>query len=121
MIKNKFLHLTTHIPLLYKIFNSSMKILLDEKKAEVQSKANESEKFLNNYGVLNSFWTKEFTLNIKAINSIQFFKKKEEEEILKMADIPKEVGIVLRSLYYLIDKILMKICVIKNILKICKK
>ena len=52
-----------------------MKILLDEKKAEVQSKSNEFEKFFNNYRDLNSYWAKEFTLSIKAINNIQFFKK----------------------------------------------
>ena len=102
--KKQVLHLTTFSPLLYKSFGSSMKFLLDEKKAEVQNKANEIEKFLNNYGDLNTYLTKEFSLSKKAINSIQFFKKKEEEEILKMAEIPKEVGMVLKCLYYIIDE-----------------
>ena len=102
--KKKFLHLATYSPALYKSFGSKMKFLLDDKKVEVQNKANEIEKFLNNYGDLNSYLTKEFTLNKKAINSIQFFKKKEEEEILKMPEIPKEVGMVLKCIYYIIDE-----------------
>ena len=57
-----------------------MKFLLDEKKAEVQNKANEIEKFLNNYGDLNTYLTKEFSLSKKAINSIQFFKKKKKKK-----------------------------------------
>ena len=102
--KKKFLHLATYSPSLYKSFGSKMKFLLDDKKNEVQNKANEIEKFLNNYGDLNSYLTKEFTLTKKAINSIQFFKQKEEEEILKMPEIPKEVGIILKCIYYIIDE-----------------
>ena len=49
-----------------------MKFLLDEKNAGVQNKANEIEKFLNNYDDLNTYLTKEFYLTKKAINSIQF-------------------------------------------------
>ena len=102
--KKQFLHLTTYSPSLYKSFGSKMKFLLDDKKTEVQKKANEIEKFLNNYGDLNSYLTKEFSLTKKAINSIQFFKQKEEEEILKMPEIPKEVGIILKCIYYIIDE-----------------
>ena len=102
--KKKFLHLATYSPALYKSFGSKMKFLLDDKKNEVQNKANEIEKFLNNYGDLNSYLTKEFTLTKKAINSIQFFKQKEEEEILKMPEIPKEVGVILKCIYYIIDE-----------------
>ena len=102
--KKKILHITTYSPLLYKSIGGSMKYLLDDKKKEVQSKANEIEKFLNNYGDLNSYLTKEFSISKKAINSIQFFKKKEEEEILKLSEIPKEVGMVLKCIYYIIDE-----------------
>ena len=59
------------------------------------------EKFLNNYGDLNNYLTKEFAFSKKAINSIAFFKKKEEDEILKMPDIPKEVGLVIKCIYYM--------------------
>jgi len=102
--KKQILHITTHSPLLYKTFGSNMKFLLDDKKKEAQDKASEIEKFLNNYGDLNNYLTKEFSLSKKAINSIQFFKKKEEEEILKMAEIPKEVGMILKCIYYIIDE-----------------
>jgi hypothetical protein len=34
---------------------------------------------------------------------MQVIKKKEEEEILKMAEIPKEVGVVVKCIYYIID------------------
>ena len=102
--KKQILHITTHSPLLYKTFGSNMKFLLDDKKKEAQNKASEIEKFLNNYGDLNNYLTKEFSLSKKAINSIQFFKKKEEEEILKMAEIPKEVGMILKCIYYIIDE-----------------
>ncbi len=102
--KKQILHLATNSPLLYKSFGSSMKFLLDDKKKEIQEKANEIEKFLNNYGDLNSYLSKEFTLGKKAINSIAFFKQKDEEEILKMAEIPKEVGMVLKCIYYIVDE-----------------
>ena len=102
--KKQILHITTNSPLLYKSFGSNMKFLLDDKKNETQKKADEIEKFLNNYGDLNNYLTKEFSLSKKAINSILLFKKKEEEEILKMPKIPKEVGMVLKCIYYLIDE-----------------
>ena len=102
--KKKILHITTNSPLLYKSNGSSLKYLLDDKKKEVQAKADEIEKFLNNYGDLNTYLTKEFSISKKAINSIQFFKKKEEEEILKMPEIPNEVGMVLKCIYYIIDE-----------------
>ena len=102
--KKKILHLTTNSPVLYKSTGGSMKYLLDDKKKEVQAKADEIEKFLNNYGDLNNYLTKEFSISKKAINSIQFFKKKEEEELLKMTEIPKEVGMVLKCIYYIIDE-----------------
>jgi len=102
--KKKFLNLSTFSPILYKSFGSSMKFLLDDKKKEVQNKANEIENFLNNYGDLNTYLTKEFSLSKKAMNSIQFFKQKEEEEILKMAEIPKEVGMLLKCIYLIVDE-----------------
>ena len=102
--KKQILHISTNSPLLYKSLGSNMKYLLDDKKNEVQNKANEIEKFLNNYGDLNNYLTKELTINKKAINMIQFLKKKEEEEILKMAEIPKEVGVVVKCIYYIIDE-----------------
>ena len=102
--KKQFLHITTFSPLLYKTFGSNMKFLLDDKLKDVKNKANEIEKFLNNYGDLNNYLSKEFSLSKKAINSIQFFKKKEEDEILKMSTIPKEVGLVLKCLYYILDE-----------------
>ena len=74
--KKQFLHLVTYSPLLYKNFGSNMKFLLDDKKKDAQNKADEIEKFLNNYGDLNNYLSKEFSLSKKAINSIQFFKKK---------------------------------------------
>ena len=55
-----------------------MKFLLDDKLKDAQNKANEIEKFLNNYGDLNNYLSKEFSLSKKAINSIQFFKKRKK-------------------------------------------
>ena len=52
--KKNTLHITTYSPLLYKNMGS-MKYLLDDKKKEVQAKADEIEKFLNNYGDLNTY------------------------------------------------------------------
>ena len=102
--KKQILHITTNSPLLYKSLGSNMKFLLDDKKKEAQNKAAEIEKFLNNYGDLNTYLTKEFSLIKKAINSIQMFKKKEEEEISKMATIPKEVSMAIKCIYYIIDE-----------------
>ena len=101
--KNTF-HIATNSPLLYKSMGSNMKYLLDDKKKEVQAKADEIEKFLNNYGDLNTYLTKEFTITKKAKQSIQFFKKKEDEEIQKMAELPKEVEMIIKCIYYFIDE-----------------
>jgi hypothetical protein len=102
--KKNTLHLATYSPLLYKSFNNQMKFLLDDKKKEVENKANEIEKFLNNYGDLNEILTKECELNKKILGSVVLFKKKEEEEILKMPEIPKEAVLILKCLYYIIDE-----------------
>ena len=102
--KKNILHIATNNPLLYKSMGSNMKYLLNDKKKAVQNKADEIEKFLNEYGELNFFLTKEFSLSRKGMLSIQFFKKKEEEEIQKMAEIPKEVEMIIKCIYYIIDE-----------------
>jgi hypothetical protein len=63
--KKNTLHISTNSPLLYKSMGSNMKYLLDDKKKEVQAKADEIQNFLNNYGDLNTYLTKEFTLSKK--------------------------------------------------------
>ena len=83
---------------------NNMKYLLYDKKKEVQEKVDRIEYFLNRYSELNTYLTKEFTLTKKANQSIKFFNKKEEEEIRQMAEIPKEVIMIIKCIYYIIDE-----------------
>ena len=59
---------------------------------------------MNNYGDLNTYLTKEFSLTKKALNSLSMFKKKEEEEVLKNQQLPDEIGRILKCFYYLLDE-----------------
>ena len=102
--KKNILCITTSNSLLYKNFGNNMKFLLDEKKNEIQKKADEIKSFLNNYGDLNTYLTKEFSLTKKAMSSLSMFKKKEEEEVLKNQELPDEVGRILKCLCYLLDE-----------------
>ena len=102
--KKNILCITTSNSLLYKNFGNNLKFLLDEKKNEIQKKADEIKSFLNNYGDLNTYLTKEFSLTKKAMSSLSIFKKKEEEEVLKNQELPDEVGRILKCLYYLLDE-----------------
>ena len=102
--KKQVLYLSQGSPLLYKSFGNNMKFLLEEKKTSIEKKAKEIESFLNNYGDLNTYLTKEFSLTKKAMSSLSMFKKKEEEDVLKMQELPNEVGRILKCLYYLLDE-----------------
>ena len=102
--KKQVLYLSQGSPLLYKSFGNNMKFLLEEKKISIEKKAKEIESFLNNYGDLNTYLTKEFSLTKKAMSSLSMFKKKEEEDVLKMQELPNEVGRILKCLYYLLDE-----------------
>ena len=81
-----------------------MKYLLDEKKNDIDKKAKEIQSFLNNYGDLNTYLTKEFSLSKRAMGSLLMFKKKEEDEILKNQKLPSEVGLILKFICYLLDE-----------------
>ena len=61
--KKNILCITTSNSLLYKNFGNNLKFLLDEKKNEIQKKADEIKSFLNNYGDLNTYLTKEFSFS----------------------------------------------------------
>ena len=102
--KKNILFISISNSLLYKNFGNNMKFLLDEKKNEIQKKADEIKSFLNNYGDLNTYLTKEFSLTKKAMSSLSIFKKKEEEEVLKNQELSDEVGRILKCLYYLLDE-----------------
>ena len=99
--KKNILLLASSNPLLYKCLGNNMKFLLDDKKKEVDKNAKEIESFLNNYGDLKTYLTKEFSLSKKALNSLSMFKK---EEIPKNDNLPNEMGNILKYLYYLLDE-----------------
>ena len=88
-------------PLIYKCFGNNIKFLLDSKKNEADKNAKEIESFLNNYGDLKNYLTKEFVLSKIAMNSLSMFKK---EEIPKSDNLPSEMGNMLKYLYYLLDE-----------------
>ena len=102
--KKKVLYIAINNPILYKSFGNNMKFLLDEEKNEISKKAKEIESFLNNYGDLNTYLTKEFSLTKKALKSLSMFNKKEEEEVLKNQELPDEVGRIIKCIYYLLDE-----------------
>ena len=98
--KNIFI-IAQSTPLLYKSFNNNIKFLLEPKKNDADKNAKEIESFLNNYGDLKTYLTKEFSLSKKAMNSLSMFKK---EEISKSDTLPSEMGNILKYLYYLLDE-----------------
>ena len=99
--KKNILIIAQSNPLIYKCFGNNMKFLLDSKKNEADKNAKEIESFLNNYGDLKTYLTKEFALSKKAMNSLSMFKK---EEISKSDNLPSEMGNILKYLYYLLDE-----------------
>ena len=102
--KKQILYIATSNPLLYKTFGNNMKFLLDEKKNDIEKKAKDIESFLNNYGDLNTYLNKEFSMSKKAMSSLSMLKKKGEEDILKNPELPDDVGRILKCLYYLLDE-----------------
>ena len=102
--KKQILNISSNNALLYKSFGNNMTFLLEEKKKDIEKKAKEIESFLNNYGDLNTYLTKEFSLTKKAVSSLLMFKKKDEEEVLKFKELPNEIGRILKIIYYLLDE-----------------
>ena len=90
-------------PKIYKSFGSDVKFLLDDKKQEIKTKINELETFLNNYGDLESYLSKEFTPSKTAQNSLIFVKKEEIENIIKKGDIPPEIINIFKLLFLIFD------------------
>ena len=99
--KKNVLLISASNPLLYKCFGNNMKFLLDEKKNDIEKKAKEIESFFNNYGDLNTYLTKEFSLSKKPISSLALFKK---EDTPKNDNLPSEIWGALKYLYYLLDE-----------------
>jgi len=91
-------------PSIYKSFGSDVKFLLDDKKKELKSKITELESFLNNYGDLQNYLTKEFNPSKTAQNSLVFVKKEEIENIIKKGNIALEINNVFKLLLYIFDE-----------------
>lgn len=89
---------------IYKCFGNDVQFLLDDKKAELKSKITELESFLNNYGDLQNYLTKEFNPSKTAQNSLVFVKKEEIENIIKKGNIGVEINNVFKLLLYILDE-----------------
>jgi len=102
--KKQILHISTCNPLLYKSFGSSLKFLLEEKRKEAAEKAEKIESFFKDYVNTNIYSTKEFSTSKKAMNSLSMFKEKDKEDVLKIQELPNEVGLISKCMLYLLDE-----------------
>ena len=90
-------------PIIYKSFGNNINFLLDDKKKDLQSKTTELEAFLNQYGDLQTYLTKEFSPSKSAQNSLAFFKKEEITNIIKKGNIQSEINDIFKLLFYIFD------------------
>ena len=90
-------------PTIYKSFGSNLQFLLDDKKKDLQEKIEEIESFLNNYGDLETYLTKEFVPSKTAQNSLMFIKKDEILNIIKKGDIPDIINKLFKLLLIIFD------------------
>ena len=90
-------------PTIYKSFGSNITFLLDDKKKDLQSKIRELETFLNKYGDLQTYLTKEFSPSKSAQNSLVFIKKEEITNIIKKGNIQSEINDIFKLLFYIFD------------------
>jgi len=95
--------LLLHNPTIYKCFGNNIQFLLDDKKKEIKDKITELETFLNKYGDLESYLSKEFSPSKSAQNSLMFVKRDEIEKIIKNGDIPPEIVKIFKLLFYIFD------------------
>ena len=102
--KKQILHMSTSNPLLYKSFGSNLKFLLEEKRKDAAEKAEKIESFFKDYDNSNIYSTKEFSLSKKAMCSLSMFKEKEKEDVLKIQELPNEVGLMSKCMLYLLDE-----------------
>ena len=93
----------TNNPTIYKSFGNDIKFLLNDKKKDIQTKINELETFLNKYGDLETYITKEFQPSKTAQNSLIFVKKEEIEKIIKSGNIPTEIIDIFKILFLIFD------------------
>ena len=93
----------TNNPTIYKSFGNDIKFLLNDKKKDIQTKINELETFLNKYGDLENYITKEFQPSKTAQNSLIFVKKEEIEKIIKSGNIPTEIIDIFKILFLIFD------------------
>ena len=109
VLKGKYLtnqekyNLILYNPTIYKSFGGDIKFLLEDKKNEIKSKINELESFLNNYGDLENYISKEFAPSKTAQNSLLFVKRDEIEKIIKSGNIQKEINNIFKILFYIFD------------------
>ena len=90
-------------PTMYKVFGNNISFLLDDKKQEIKKQINELETFLNNYGDLENYLSKEFTPSSSAKNSLAFVKRNEIENLVKKGDIQPEINNIFKLLFYIFD------------------
>ena len=90
-------------PTIYKCFGNNISFLLDDKKKEIKAKITELETFLNKYGDLETYLSKEFAPSKSAQNSLMFVKRDEIEKIIKNGDIPPEIVKIFKLLFYIFD------------------
>lgn len=89
---------------LFKSFGCSLKFLFSDKIKELHSRIEEIETFFNRYGDIENYLSKEFNMSKTAQQSLTFFTKTEEQNFLKKDEVAKEVGLIFRFIYNIIDE-----------------
>ena len=103
--KKDLFNILVHNPILYKCYGSNLKFLLDDKINNLKNQISELENYFSKWGDIENYLSKKFVLSKTPLQSLVFFTKPEEQNLLKKLDeTPKEVGLVFRFLYYFLDE-----------------
>ena len=103
--KKSLYNVLVHNPILYKCYGSNLKFLLEDKIKNLKNQISELENYFSKWGDIETYLSKQFVISKTPLQSLVFFTKSEEQNLLKKLDeTPKEVGLVFRFLYYFLDE-----------------
>ena len=102
-LKGKFTVIKMY-PSLYKAFDSKLSFLLEAKIDALSKTVTEIENTLSKYDDVDSYINKNFTPSKTAQNSLTFVTKEEEKNLIKKEDLPNEIGLIFKLVYYIIDE-----------------
>ena len=71
---------------------------------QIKEKIKEKNQILDRYMDLDSYLNKYFTISSLSINSMTFLSKAKQQELLNSKEIPNEIHIIYKVIYYILDE-----------------